>query len=252
MAITFGLSGWFFAQQPWVVATSNWWLARDYQPTNGTPIKRTGKDDNGAFEWLAVRYDVAGKTFETQRMTVLEDEAIDEPANAVVQRMLANTASTTVWVSPRNAEIAVVDRDFPFFGVFPFLPMAIGFAVLALGGLCGALGAAFDRPYYKRQWAMLRPWMISAAGCALMLPALQWVLRAEGELTFVGDAIVFFAACSFIALWIAVSGTIMEPRETPPSAKSVVGKDAASGAPTGSANSKRSGRKVRANYFDKD
>ena len=154
MAIVFGSTGWLFALKPLVTTLDNWNVARDYQAVEATLIERTGKDDGGTYNWYAARYNVAGKTYQTERLTVLEDEAIDEPSNEVVLKSLAKAhneqKTATIWVSPRRPDIAVVSRDFPVGSLWQRAMQAIIFTVFALGGAFGAVGTLANLSYYRR------------------------------------------------------------------------------------------------------
>ena len=210
--VIFGLTGWFFGLKPLSTTLGNRWPARDYQAVQATVVERTGKDADGEFKWLAARYDAGGKVRETSRMTVLDDEAIDEPANDAVQTMLrANLATekpVTVWVSPRDPEVAVVVRDLPMKPVFARLPLAIGFALFALSGVSGALGALFSFGYYQKQFDAIGLWLFSAFWCGFIFPGLMLVMGAGAIEWFVVAIVGFFALIGVLMLWGAIAATI--------------------------------------------
>ncbi len=210
--LIFGLTGWFYGIKPLTTTVGNWWLARDYRATPATVVERTGKDADGEFKWLATRYDVGGTTRETSRMTVLDDEAIDEPANDAVQTALRPNLGTekpvTVWVSPRDPEVAVVSRDLPITPVFSRLPMAIGFALFALAGVSGALGALFSFGYYQKQFDVIGLWVFAAAWCGFIFPVLLMVMAAGSIEWFVVAIVGLFALIGVFMLWGAVTATI--------------------------------------------
>ena len=212
MAAGFGLVGWFFALQPVTVAVGNWNLARDYKAVPATVVQRTGSDANGTFYWQAARYEVDGKSYETSRMTVLEDEAIDEPANAAIMKGLDTARSAqkpvTVWVSPRVPEIAVVSRDLPISTLWARALMGVGFSILALAGLTGFFGALCGFDYYRRQFDAAGLWGFSAAWCGFMFPILLLVSQADDVAFFVLVIVGLFALIGVLMLWGAVSSTL--------------------------------------------
>ena len=211
-ALIFSLTGWFFGLKPLSTTAGNWWMARDYQATPATVVERTGKDADGEFKWLAARYDAGGKTRETSRMTVLDDEAIDEPANDDVQTALRRSLGTekpvTVWVSPRDPEIAVVSRELPVTPVLARLPMTIGFALFALAGVSGTLGALFSFGYYKQQFDAIGLWVFAGLWCGFIFPVLLLVL-SQTSIEAIAVAIVgLFVLIGVLVLWGAISATI--------------------------------------------
>lgn len=212
MAVGFGLVGWFFALQTVIVALGNWNLARDYKAVPATVVQRTGSDENGMFYWQAARYEVDGKSYETSRMTVLEDEAIDEPANAIVMKGLDNARSNqkpvTIWVSPRIPEIAVVSRDLPIGTLWPRALMGVGFAIFALAGVAGFFGALCGLGYYRRQFDAAGLWAFSAAWCGFIFPIMLLVLQADDAEFFVRFIVGLFAFIGVLMLWGAVSSTL--------------------------------------------
>ncbi len=211
-ALIFSLTGWFFGLKPLSTTVGNWWMARDYQATPATVVERTGKDADGEFKWLATRYDVGGKTRETSRMTVLDDEAIDEPANDDVQTALRRSLGTekpvTVWVSPRDPEIAVVSRDLPVKPVLARLPIAIGFAIFALAGVTGALGALFSFGYYKKQFDVIGLWGFAGAWCGFIFPVWLMMLSDASIETFGIVFVGLFALIGVFLVWGAAAATI--------------------------------------------
>ena len=218
MAIIFGTTGWFFAIKPLVTTFGNWNLARDYQAVEATVIERTGKDDGGTFMWYAARYNVAGKTYETERLTVLEDEAIDEPSNAVVLKSLAKAhnekKTATIWVSPRRPDIGVVSRDMPLGSLWASIPFAVVFALFAAGGALGALGTLANLSYYRRMNDAMGIWIFGALWCGFIFPVFA-MMAAKGDaddwpsLMFVG----LFALIGLILAYLAVSISIWGARE---------------------------------------
>ena len=185
MAALFGFLAWNWPLSSLSVELGNWYVARDYQPIPAKAVERIGKDADGSFKWFAARYEVAGKSFETGRMSLLEDEAIDVPANAVVMKKLETAAtlnqSVTVWVSPRDPSVAVVSRDLSAYSVWKRALFGGAFALIALGGTAGLIGAAFATRHYRNQKMAAPVWMLVAAFWIVVLPLLWAVMDADNE-----------------------------------------------------------------------
>lgn len=146
LAAIFAPLAWFFGIDPLAAAVGNWQQAADYVEVPATVETRTARDAEGSFEYLVLRYERNGQSYETTRMTVLEDTDIDTRANAqVIERLRTPGASASVWVSPRRPEVALASRDLPWTSMWPRLPLTVGFILLALAGLLGAARAAFGR-----------------------------------------------------------------------------------------------------------
>ena len=207
MAIVFGVTCWFFAVKPLVTTLGNWNVARDYQPVKATIIERTGTDDAGTFNWYAARYDMAGKTYETERLTVLEDEAIDEPANEVVLKSLAQARNeqktATIWVSPRRPDIAVVSRDLPLSRLWPSIPFALVFALFAVAGAFGAIGTLASFAYYRRMHDAIGIWIFGALWCGFIFPIFAMVATKGGADAWV--PLIFVGLFALIGLLLAYS-----------------------------------------------
>ena len=217
LAIVFGVTGWFFAIKPLVTTLGNWNVARDYQPVEATIVERTGKDDGGTFNWYAARYDVAGKTYETERLTVLEDEAIDEPVNAVVLKALAKAHSeqktASIWVSPRRPDVAVVSRDLPVGSLWPRSAQAIIFTVFALAGAFGALGALVNFSYYKRMHDAAGIWVFGALWCGFIFPIFTMVSN-QPTVEWVASVVVgLFALIGALFAYGAVAASLWGTRD---------------------------------------
>ena len=218
MAIVFGITGWFFAIKPLVMTVGNWNVARDYQPVEATVVERTGKDDGGTFNWYAARYEVAGKTYETARLTTLADEAIDEPSNDIVLKSLAKARTeqktATIWVSPRRPDIAVVSRDLPLRSLWPSIPFAAVFSLFAATGALGAIGTLANLSYCRRMNDAMGIWIFGALWCGFIFPVFA-MMAAKGDaddwpsLMFVG----LFALIGLILAYLAVSISIWGARE---------------------------------------
>lgn len=217
MAVVFGAVGWFLAIKPLATALGNWNLARDYQPVEATVIERTGRDDGGSFTFYAARYDVAGKTYETERLTVLDDETIDEPSNEAVLGTLAKARgeqkTATIWVSPRRPDVAVVSRDLPVKSLWARGAQAVIFSIFALGGALGAIGALANFPYYRRMHDAAGLWIFGSLWCGFIFPILTLVSNARTvewiPLLFVG----LFALIGALFAYGAVSASIWGSRD---------------------------------------
>lgn len=211
-AFVFAMTGWSYGIKPLSTATSNWLTARDYQETPASVVQRTGQDAEGSFTWYSARYDAGGQARQTARMTVLEDEAIDEPSNALaqkdMQKALAENKPISVWVSPRDADVALVSRDLPLRSLLGRLPMAIGFSIFVLAGVAGAFGALFNFKYYARQWEAAFFWGFAALWCGFIFPIFNlFAGKNDNEwvaLLFVG----IFALVGVGIIWAAIATTI--------------------------------------------
>ena len=212
LAVVFGVTGWYFGVKPLVVPIGNWVLARDFQPVEATVIERIGKDDTGTFNWYAARYDVAGKTYDTERLTVLDDDAIDEPSNAVVLKSLADARSqekkVTVWVSPRKPDVALVSRDLPLASLWPRAPMAMVFGAFALAGALGAVGALTGFSYYRNMLHAAGLWVFAALWCGFIFPVLMLVMSQSAVEFFVVIFVGLFALIGVLLLWGAIAASI--------------------------------------------
>ena len=212
LAVVFGITGWHFGAKPLAVPISNWVLARDYQPVAASVIERSGKDDAGTFNWYAARYDVAGKSYDTERLTVLDDDAIDEPSNAVVLKALAEARSqekkVTVWVSPRKPDVALVSRDLPLGSLWSRLPFTIIFAVFAVAGALGAVGALVGFAYYRKMVDAAGLWVFGALWCGFIFPLLMLVTSQQDVEFFVVIFVGFFALIGVLVLWGAIAASI--------------------------------------------
>jgi len=209
LAAVFGLTGWFFMLKPVATAAGNWTLARDYQPTQATPIKQTGKDDAGSFDWYSARYEAGGKTYETNRLSLLEDEAIDESFNATVLKRLERAAATQqpveIYVSPRKPEIAVISRDFPLASLWPKLLVGAGFALFALAGVAGMLGSLVNLRFYRAHLEAAPLWGFAAAWCGFIFPIFLLVLSGDDIEWFAVIMVGLFVLVGIGVLWGAIA-----------------------------------------------
>ena len=211
-AFVFASVGGLYGVAPIATAASNWFTARDYQETPATVVQRNGQDADGSFTWYAASYGVGGQARQTARMTVLEDEAIDEPSNALVQasmqKALAEKRPISVWVSPRSADVALVSRDLPLRSLWGRLPMAIGFSIFALAGVAGAIGALFNFKYYARQYEAAFFWVFAALWCGFIFPIFNMFAGGDGSewvpIVFVG----LFALVGVGIIWAAIATSI--------------------------------------------
>jgi hypothetical protein len=146
-AVVFGVTGWLYGVQPLAIAIGNWKLALDYSDVQAKVVTREGKAPDGtAVSWLAASYEVNGNTYFAERLSVLDDDSLDEAYNSRVLRWLEsaqrnNNGSINVHVSPRHPEIALVSNDFPLPSLMSRAPLALGFTLLAIVGALGAVGA---------------------------------------------------------------------------------------------------------------
>ena len=179
MAVLFAAVAWSWPLSSLSVELGNWYLAKDYQAVTATPIEREGKDQDGRFKWFAARYEVAGKSLETGRMTLLEDEAIDVPANAAVMKTLENAfnqkQTVTVWVSPRDPGVALVSRELSMQSVSKRALFGGAFALIALAGVLGFVTAALATSHYAGRTQAGGVWALVAALWIVVLPVV-WAL----------------------------------------------------------------------------
>jgi hypothetical protein len=212
MAAIFGLTGWHFGAKPLAVPMGNWVMARDYQPVEATVIERTGKDDAGTFNWYAARYEISGKSYDTERLTVLEDGAIDEPSNAAVLKSLADARAqekkVTVWVSPRKPDVALVSRDLPFGSLWSRAPFTIVFGVFALAGALGAVGALVGFSYYRNMVEATGLWVFGALWCGFIFPVLMLVTSQPSVEFFALIFVGFFALIGVLVVWGAIAASL--------------------------------------------
>jgi hypothetical protein len=212
MTVVFGAAGWIFAVKPLAVAHGNWWTARDYQAVEAQVVERKSADADGSFNWYTARYQRDDKTYDTHRLTVLDDENIDEQSNASVLKTLARAYEAkqpvAVWVSPRKPEVAIVTRNLPIASLWGRWPMAIGFTVFAIAGVFGALGCALGLAYYQRMVDAAGLWLFSSLWCGFIFPFVLVVANAE-EMPWVPMLIVgFFALIGGLMLYGAVAASL--------------------------------------------
>jgi len=170
VAALFGPLAWLLGIDPLAAIVGNWIQARDYVSVPATVESRTAQDAEGTFEYFVLRYERHGKMHETARMTVLEDDSIDERANKVVIQKLGQLPrgqAASVWVSPRMPDVAIVSRDLPWSSMWPRIPLAIGYTLLAIGAFAGALrsiagqslGNIVGLTGFTAIWAGMALWM---------------------------------------------------------------------------------------------
>jgi hypothetical protein len=248
MAAVFGSTAWFFAIEPIAVAAGNWWQSRDYRAVNADVVQRTGKDAEGSFTYYVAQYRDGERTHETTRLTVLDDESVDEPSNETVLKTLEKAFSEkrplTVWVSPRKPEIAVVNRDLPLRSLVARAPMAIGFSIFTMAGVMGAIGCLGNFAYYRRMVDASGLWLFSALWCGFVFPMFIVLAQARGGEWVATAVIGFFALIGVLMLYGAVAGSLWGVRKTDASGKPL---DEKAMGPT-----KRGGFGGRGDDYDKD
>ena len=199
----FGFLAWNNGIEPIATTVGNWQMAKSYQPVAAEIVQREAKDNEGNnATWLAAKYSVDGKTFFAERMTVLDDDGYDDPANNVALKSLEESfkhkQSPTIFVSPRRPEIALISRDLPLQSTLVRLPLAIGFAALALVGVLGVAGAMFNLGYYQRLKAASVSWAIASVLAAIFFP----VFIVIGTDTFAAEFIMWLVGVfALLTLW---------------------------------------------------
>jgi DNA-binding transcriptional regulator of glucitol operon len=248
MALLFGVTGWLFAIEPLAVAAGNWQQARDYQSTTATVAQRTGKDAAGEFNWYVAQYRIGERLYETTRLTVLDDEDIDETSNELVLKSLEKAFKDkqpiTVWVSPRKPEVAIVSRDLPLRSLWGRVPTAIVFSIFAIAGVMGLLGCLGNFTYYRRMVDSAGHWLFSALWCGFIFPMLIVVARSSSVEWIAAAVVGFFALIGALILYGAVAISLWGARKT----------DAAGNPVNANSNGaiKRGGFGGRGDDFDKD
>lgn len=212
LAAVFGVTGWLFGLEPLSIALGNWQQARDYRAVSAKVVTREGTADDGTLmSWPAASYEVDGKTYLAERLTVLDDDAPDERSNAAVMRTLEASRgdmTITVWVSPRRPEIALVSRDLPVQSLWGRVPLGVGFALIALAGLAGAVGALFNFGYYRNLFDSAGAWGFSAAWCGIIFPLLWLMSPLSGSELFMVMFVGFFALIGVALLLGAITTSI--------------------------------------------
>ncbi len=213
MALIFGLVAWYFGLKPLLVTVGNWNLARDYQAVDAKVVTRSGKaSDGGTASWLAASYEVGGKTYYAERLSVLDDDDPEAIANADVEKTLqASTGegkTIKVWVSPRKPEIAVVSRDLPVLSLLALTPLALGFSVFALAGFLGAVGALFAFGYYRRLFDAVGLWVFASLWCGFIFPVLMLVMSQPSIEWFAVAFVGLFALFGVLMIWGAIAASI--------------------------------------------
>ena len=213
-AVVFGVTGWFYGLQPLAVDIGNWKLALDYSDVQAKVVTREGKAADGtAVSWLAASYEVNGKTYFAERLSVLDDDSLDEAYNSRVLRWLEsakrnNNGTINVHVSPRHPEIALVSNDFPLPSIMSRAPLARGFTLLAIVATLGAVGAAFNFGYYRRLSKNKLGWALTAVVCGLLFPIMLRVGTDADSGEFTVDVLVFFTAIATLVLYAVASNTL--------------------------------------------
>ena len=210
-AAAFGAAGWLYGLQPLAATLGNWHVASDYDEVPAKVVTRSGKARDGSTTtWLAARYEVGGKTYFAERLSVLDDDSLDEAYNSRVMRWLeaANRRNETknVYVSPHHPEISVVSNNFPLPSVLARIPLALGFTLLALGAAIGTVGVMLDAAYYRRLRRNWRIWAVLVTLCALVFPIALRVGTDADSSEFAEDTVP-------VAAWILLMALFVIPRQ---------------------------------------
>jgi hypothetical protein len=190
---------------------SNWRLAQNYREVKAEVVVHKDQIVNGGLDiWYSVVYDVDGKSYYNERLTVLDYFARNEPDNTDVARVLENAyknkAKISIWVSPGNPATAFVSRDFPFQAVLRRSMLGVAFAVVALAGIVGLVGALFNFGYYRKYLGMTRSWGTTAVVCAVIFPLRLLFVDAHTDYDdAVNDTFFVIEIIAFLFLWGSVS-----------------------------------------------
>ena len=207
MAVLFAAIAWQWPLSSLSVELGNSYMARDYQPITAAAVERVGKDADGSFTWFAARYEVAGKSFETGRMTLLEDEAIDVPANAAVMKTLETALRqnqpVTVWVSPRDPGVAVVSRDLSAASLWKRALFGGAFALIAVGATAGFVAAAFTTSHYRNQTKAAPVWILVSVFWLVLLPIVWALIGPDDKQPITLVAVYLLAAGGLVAIGYA-------------------------------------------------
>lgn len=197
-AVVFGVTGWLYGVQPLAFAIDHWKLALDYSEVPAKVVTLEGKAPDGtAVSWLAARYEVNGKTYFAERLSVLDDDSSDEAYNSRVMRWLESaqrrSETINVHVKPSHPEIALVSNNFPLPSLMSRAPLALGFILLAGVGLLGAVGALCNFGYYRRLRKYWKNWAVVATLCAIIFPLMLQVGTDADSGDFTVDVLVLFS-----------------------------------------------------------
>lgn len=209
----FGVAGWLYGLQPLAATLGNWNLARDYDEVPAKVVTRSGKAPDGSTTtWLAASYEVGGKSYFAERLSVLDDDSPDEAYNSRVMRWLEaakrRDETKNVYVSPHHPEIAVVSNDFPLPSVLARIPLALGFTLLALGAAIGTVGVMLDAAYYRRLRSNWRIWVVVATLCTLVFPINLRVGTDADSGEFAEDTVPVVAWILLMALFVLPRGML--------------------------------------------
>ncbi len=214
-AVAFGVTSWLYGLQPLAIAVGNWKLALDYSDVEAKVVTRTRKAPDGtAVSWLAASYEVNGKTYFAERLSVLDDDSLDEAYNNRVLGWLETAQRgnrpINVHVSPRHPEIALVSNDFPLPSLMSRAPLAMGFTLLAGVGLLGAIGAVCNFGYYGRLRKYWKSWAVVATLCAIIFPLMLQVGTDADSGEFTVDVAVFFTAIAGLVLSVLLHTVVSD------------------------------------------
>ncbi len=218
-AVAFGVTGWLFGVQPLASAIGHWQLALDYSEVPAKVVTREGKTPDGAtLSWLAASYEVNGKTYFAERLSVLDDDSPGDVYNSRVLGWLeaAKRRSETinVYVSRLHPEIAVVSNALPLPSLICRVPLALGFTLLAGVGLLGALGALCNSGYSRRLRKYWKSWAVVATLCAIFFSLMLQVGTDAESGEFTEDVLVLFTTIAGGALWVQIRKMVSDDDAT--------------------------------------
>jgi len=213
-ALVFGAAGWLYGWQPLSIAIGNWRLASAYAAVQAKVVTREGKAADGtSATWLAASYEVNGKNYFAERLSVLDDDSLDEAYNNTVLGWLEraqrdSSGAISVYVSPRHPEISLVSNELPLPSLMSRAPLALGFSLLAAVAALGAVGALCNFGYYRRLSKNKRGWVLTAALCGLVFPIMSRVGTDADSGEFTVDVMVFLTAIAALFLCVVTGNTL--------------------------------------------
>ena len=185
IVLAMGPVSYFVGIAPVATTVGNWLTARDYRMTTADVVTLSEKTSSGEIQsWLGYKYVVDDRVITGDRLTLLESSSVVSEVNLAAERELESAKATAgrvvVWVSPRNPEIAVMSREFPWPAIWARALFGVVFAFIALVGLIGLVGALFNSCYYRKRQGAAFKWILPTFWCGFSFPILMAVSSDPG------------------------------------------------------------------------